>query len=300
MSERPKTAAGLTSKPCSGLPSSPRPSHSALKMTLPTLPSRVPLPWLQHPALDLKLFDGCLTVQVRFIQQHQMPQWYRHCPSRRMVSRKASLPLYPTRLLRQCQQADASWPHSPSHISMQKENSDTGAIEGDWHNPSSRPKEKTLPAIYQQRCRVFLQTKPNRWKGLGAADLMLYAQPSDQSKQLVATLDDMGKRTIVISTLLWTGGVERFGKTGVAVKVIDQASNTSMIYMLQVRNLLCAVLSDSLMIRVSSPAQDSGSCRGTVSSCILNVSLLVHRHMVFSDRRDCNLGSLKHLIHRDG
>jgi hypothetical protein len=55
-------------------------------------------------------------------------------------------------------------------------------------------------------------------------------------KQLVVEADSKDK-TVLISTIVLTDGVERVGKTGVAVELSDaKGARTGIIYMIQLRN----------------------------------------------------------------
>ena len=54
-------------------------------------------------------------------------------------------------------------------------------------------------------------------------------------KQLVVEADDKAK-TVLISTIVLTDGVERVGKTGVAVELSDRGARTGIVYMIQLRN----------------------------------------------------------------
>ena len=54
-------------------------------------------------------------------------------------------------------------------------------------------------------------------------------------KQLVVEADDKHK-TVLISTIVLTDGVERVGKTGVAIELSDKGVRTGVVYMLQLRN----------------------------------------------------------------
>lgn len=54
-------------------------------------------------------------------------------------------------------------------------------------------------------------------------------------KQLVVKADSKDK--IIVSTIVLTDGVERVGKTGVAVELSnDKGARTGIIYMIQLRN----------------------------------------------------------------
>jgi hypothetical protein len=82
------------------------------------------------------------------------------------------------------------------------------------------------------RCKVFLQQHHAQWKSLGTAKLKLFIQQPTNVKQLVVE----GDKSILISTIVLTDGVERVGKTGVAIELSDNGSRTGIIYMLQVRS----------------------------------------------------------------
>jgi hypothetical protein len=85
------------------------------------------------------------------------------------------------------------------------------------------------------KCKVFLQQQHAQWKSLGAAKLTLYEQRPTFDKQLVVEADNKEK-TLLISTIVLTDGVERVGKTGVAIELSDQGSRTGIVYMIQLRN----------------------------------------------------------------
>ena len=85
------------------------------------------------------------------------------------------------------------------------------------------------------KCKVFLKQHHAQWKSLGTAKLTLYEQRPTMIKQLVVEADSKS-RTLLISTIVLTDGVERVGKTGVAIELSDQGSRTGIVYMLQLRN----------------------------------------------------------------
>ncbi len=66
-------------------------------------------------------------------------------------------------------------------------------------------------------------------------------------KQLVVEAEDKNK-SVLISTIVLTDGVERVAKTGVAVELSDNGARTGIIYMIQLRNEQAAVgLYESLL-----------------------------------------------------
>ncbi|KXN89941.1 Rho guanine nucleotide exchange factor 37 [Leucoagaricus sp. SymC.cos] len=107
------------------------------------------------------------------------------------------------------------------------------------------PLASTISA--QLKCKLFLQQQHAQWKSLGSGKLKLYCQDVTNIKQLVVEADDKNK-TILVSTIVLTDGVERVGKTGVAIELSDKGARTGIIYMIQLRNEKAAGgLFDSLL-----------------------------------------------------
>lgn len=109
-------------------------------------------------------------------------------------------------------------------------------------SPPNSPVEESRPTgpvsssvCATMKCKVFLQQQHAQWKSLGAAKLTLYEQRPTFDKQLVVEADNKEK-TLLISTIVLTDGVERVGKTGVAIELSDQGSRTGIVYMIQLRN----------------------------------------------------------------
>jgi len=97
------------------------------------------------------------------------------------------------------------------------------------------------------KCKVFLKQQHAQWKSLGSAKLNLYRESPTNIKQLVVKADDKHD-TVLISTIVLTDGVERVGKTGVAVELSDRGARTGIVYMIQLRNEKSAQgLFDSLL-----------------------------------------------------
>ncbi|KAF9460804.1 hypothetical protein BDZ94DRAFT_1168832 [Collybia nuda] len=97
----------------------------------------------------------------------------------------------------------------------------------------SGPVTSTISA--QMKCKVFLQQQHAQWKSLGSAKLKLYRQDPTNIKQLVVEAENKEK-SVLISTIVLTDGVERVGKTGVAIELSDKGARTGIIYMIQLRN----------------------------------------------------------------
>ncbi|KAJ6519909.1 hypothetical protein C8R45DRAFT_808827 [Mycena sanguinolenta] len=94
------------------------------------------------------------------------------------------------------------------------------------------PVTSTISA--EMKCKVFLKQHHAQWKALGAAKLKLYRQSPTNVKQLV--VEAGSKNSILISTIVLTDGVERVGKTGVAIELSDKGARTGIIYMIQLRS----------------------------------------------------------------
>ncbi|KAG1867963.1 hypothetical protein DFJ58DRAFT_654250 [Suillus subalutaceus] len=111
------------------------------------------------------------------------------------------------------------------------------------HSPPTSPIEErkplgpAKPTITEMKCRVFHQQQHAQWKSLGSAQLALYHQQPTNVKQLVVEAGSKDKKNILISTIVLTDGVERVGKTGVAIELSDaKGARTGIIYMIQLRN----------------------------------------------------------------
>ncbi|KAJ7597131.1 hypothetical protein C8J56DRAFT_1041358 [Mycena floridula] len=108
------------------------------------------------------------------------------------------------------------------------------------------PVTSTISA--QMKCKVFLKQHHAQWKNLGSAKLKLYRQDPTNIKQLVVEAENRDK-SVLISTIVLTDGVERVGKTGVAIELSDKGARTGIIYMIQLRNENSAGgLFDSLLV----------------------------------------------------
>ncbi|KLO20261.1 hypothetical protein SCHPADRAFT_934853 [Schizopora paradoxa] len=99
--------------------------------------------------------------------------------------------------------------------------------------PPSGPAESAVTATV--KCKVFLKQQHAQWKSLGSAKLTLYEQTARKDKQIVVQQENKDK-TMLISTMVLTDGVERVGKTGVAIEISDKGARTGIVYMLQLRN----------------------------------------------------------------
>ncbi|OCH95804.1 hypothetical protein OBBRIDRAFT_822716 [Obba rivulosa] len=109
-------------------------------------------------------------------------------------------------------------------------------------SPPESPVEETRPEIgpvtskisAQMKCKVFLKQHHAQWKSLGTARLKLYHESPTNIKQLVVEAEK--DKSVMISTIVDTDGVERVGKTGVAIGLSDRGQRTGIVYMIQLRN----------------------------------------------------------------
>ncbi|MBW0510582.1 hypothetical protein O181_050297 [Austropuccinia psidii MF-1] len=99
-------------------------------------------------------------------------------------------------------------------------------------SPKSTPITQAILTA-TMRTKVFLKQSHSQWKSLGQAKLHLFKQVPGNTKQLVVG-DDKGKT--IISTIILTDGIERVGKTGIAVDLSDKGMRTGIVYMLQMKN----------------------------------------------------------------
>ncbi|KAG8744709.1 hypothetical protein FRC10_009623 [Ceratobasidium sp. 414] len=112
--------------------------------------------------------------------------------------------------------------------------------EYDVSPPESPVDERPTGPVTQSitcetRCKVFSQQQHQQWKSLGAARLKLYRTMPTNIKQLVVEADTKSKN-ILISTIVLTDGVERVGKTGIAIELSDKGARTGVVYMIQLKN----------------------------------------------------------------
>ncbi|GAA5983766.1 hypothetical protein JCM10908_005916 [Rhodotorula pacifica] len=111
-------------------------------------------------------------------------------------------------------------------------------------SPPSSPVKSSVPdktaVVAQMRCKVFLQQHHSVWKSLGTAKLRLFHSLPSNKKQLVVDSDKGGGKTI-ISTIVLEDGVERVGKTGVAVELSHEGDRTGIVHMLQLKTEQSAV-----------------------------------------------------------
>jgi len=118
----------------------------------------------------------------------------------------------------------------------------------------------TTSIAAQMKCKIFLKQHHAQWKSLGAAKLTLYRESPSNTKQLVVETDN-NKKTILISTIVLADGVERVGKTGVAIELSDRGQRTGVVYMIQLRNetsaggLFDTLLAGSDRFGVGNPAR---------------------------------------------
>lgn len=127
--------------------------------------------------------------------------------------------------------ADMRGPRSaPGSVNGDLRDAD-GDSDGEVEREADKgPKTSILAAT--MRTKVFLKQSHSQWKALGTAKLKVFVLSPGNEKQLVVEGD---KGNTMISTIVVTDGVERVGRTGVAVDLSDNGVMTGIVYMLQVR-----------------------------------------------------------------
>lgn len=101
--------------------------------------------------------------------------------------------------------------------------------------PSSPQEPQNVQSILaaEMKTKVFLKQSHSQWKPLGTAQLRVFVQKPGNSKQLVVGTD---KGKTLISTMVLTDGIERVGRTGVAVDLSNRGVRTGIVYMLQMKS----------------------------------------------------------------
>ncbi|KZT44471.1 hypothetical protein SISSUDRAFT_21835 [Sistotremastrum suecicum HHB10207 ss-3] len=134
----------------------------------------------------------------------------------------------------------ASGPHQARLPSQYIASGNFGPNSGDVSPPMS-PTEETAPSgpqtssvIATMKCKLFLKQHHAQWKNLGNSRLKLYLHQPSNDKQLVVEADTKDQ-PILISTIILSDGVERVGKTGVAIELSDKGVRTGIVYMILLR-----------------------------------------------------------------
>ncbi|KAI9060198.1 hypothetical protein FKP32DRAFT_1668235 [Trametes sanguinea] len=151
----------------------------------------------------------------------------------------SSLPIMPSASLH----APQPRPLLPSAQLSMRSVSTAGSFSIEDPSPPGSPVEETprltgpvtSVVTAQMKCKVFLKREHAQWKSLGSAKLRLFREDPTNIKQLVVEADNKDK-TVLISTIVLTDGVERVGKTGIAIELSDKGLRTGIVYMLQLRN----------------------------------------------------------------
>ncbi|KAJ7070956.1 hypothetical protein C8F01DRAFT_1314780, partial [Mycena amicta] len=220
------------SGPISGSPQLPYPHRAP---SAPMAPPRPPSEPQFPPGPGLRKSSSARSLQSQYSQQQQdqypappvpaiPPGGYMHAPQPRTWAPSGQLGVNGFRNVPSFH--EPSPPNSPVE--------ETPRITG--------PITSTISA--DMKCKVFLKQHHAQWKALGAAKLKVYRQNPTNVKQLVVE----GGGKVMISTIVLTDGVERVGKTGVAIELSDKGARTGIVYMIQLRSEKSAAgLFDSLL-----------------------------------------------------
>ncbi|KAI0361189.1 hypothetical protein OH77DRAFT_1390630 [Trametes cingulata] len=229
--------------PPQGLPPGPRPGMGPGAYPPPRPPS--------EPAMDtgLRKSPSSRSLASQYDRQQQytspppMPGYPGDLPPPRpgflpRSDSSSSLPAMPSASLH----APQPRPLLPSAQISMRSVSTAGSFSIEEPSPPGSPVEERRPTgpvtsviSAQMKCKVFLKREHAQWKSLGSARLRLYREDPTNIKQLVVEADNKDK-TVLISTIVLTDGVERVGKTGVAIELSDKGVRTGIVYMLQLRN----------------------------------------------------------------
>ncbi|KAF7306995.1 hypothetical protein MIND_00492300 [Mycena indigotica] len=214
------------SAPMPGMSGSPQPPYPQRAPSAPMAPPRPPSEPQYLPGPGLRKSSSARSLQSQYSQQEQYPP-----------PPLPALPPggYPT-------QMHAPQPRNWAPSGQLGVNGFRNNVPS-FHEPSppnspveetprfTGPLTSTISA--EMKCKVFLKQQHAQWKSLGAAKLKLYKQSPTNVKQLVV---EKGKGSIIISTIVLTDGVERVGRTGVAIELSDKGARTGIVYMLQLRD----------------------------------------------------------------
>ncbi|KAI0673528.1 hypothetical protein C8Q78DRAFT_969215, partial [Trametes maxima] len=232
--------------PPQGMPPGPRPGMGGGPGGYP--PPRPP----SAPAMDtdLRKSPSSRSLASQYDRQQQfaspppMPGYPGDLPPPRpgflpRSDSSSSLPTMPSASLH----APQPRPLLPSAQISMRSVSTAGSFSIEEPSPPGSPVEEaraptgpvTSVVSAQMKCKVFLKREHAQWKSLGSARLRLYREDPTNIKQLVVEADNKDK-TVLISTIVLTDGVERVGKTGVAIELSDKGVRTGIVYMLQLRN----------------------------------------------------------------
>ncbi|KAJ3868730.1 hypothetical protein EV359DRAFT_70393 [Lentinula novae-zelandiae] len=231
-------APGPPPPPMKGPMQHPYPGGPARNMTAPSMQGGPPF---DHPQPRAPFMDG-LPPRPPSEPPMQANPPGRRSPSTRSLSAQQDHPRY-----NNIQQSSGTPLHAPQPRPLMPSATFNRALaETSFADPSppnspvaessslpTGPVTSSITATF--KCKVFLKQQHAQWKSLGTAKLNLYKESPTNVKQLVVAADDKNK-TVLISTIVLTDGVERVGKTGVAVELSDRGARTGIVYMIQLRN----------------------------------------------------------------
>lgn len=187
--------------------------------------------------------QGLLSPSASSYSGHSLPGPHQMHRSRSAEGLREGHPHMPPHLMADAAARGATMPNQRAGVrSAPSSRMNSGAVyseqgsldDDDDVSPPSSPVHTgpvTTQIAAQMKCKIFVQSAHGQWKSLGTARLKLYIQQPTNQKQLV--VED---KQVLISTIVLEDGVERVGKTGVAIELSDNGKRTGLVYMLQVGN----------------------------------------------------------------
>ncbi|KAG0141712.1 hypothetical protein CROQUDRAFT_725495 [Cronartium quercuum f. sp. fusiforme G11] len=253
-SEYAPSSRSMTSHPSARLPSppgsggprptqgSPRalrkaPSAHALGQPPPPDPHRAP-PLPIHTGggggRDGALLSPCVGLDIRRpASTDPSPRHYRS-PSSLVCDHSSASRSPSSHSIAPPSQRSSAFSNSPSNPLGNPHWTQAPTYDDDDDGPVTEPVPTHSTLVASMKTKVFLKQGHAQWKALGTAKLMVFTQNPGNVKQLVVEQEKDSKT--MISTIVLTDGVERVGRTGVAVDLSDTGRRTGIVYMLQVSN----------------------------------------------------------------
>jgi hypothetical protein len=101
-------------------------------------------------------------------------------------------------------------------------------------NEPPREVEQTTTLVMEARCRVLLQNDYNDWTNLNWGSMQLLLEKPSQRKRIIINSDKAKMK--LVDSILWDDGLERVGRTGIAITLKNVDANVRIIYMMQMKD----------------------------------------------------------------